>query len=153
MSYIVNVTKGTYEQFPINLRTPPAGENGKPNWQGGARPPGKGPGGSGTGPTITKLTNYVLDSTYTCPEGVQTTFSRGADFTSNRIFCSTLNLVLEEDHSDPRFGSSTYKLSNYTGLSVFPFTPKGTLAEHPRFGHGGGPGGAGHSGGPPPPLG
>ena len=137
MNYIENVTKGTYEQFAIKLHTPPGSGNPNPNWKGGG-PGGKGPGGSGKGPTITKLTNYVVDKTYTCPDAEKTTFTRGANSTTNRVYCSTLHLLVEEDRTDPRFGSSTYTLSLYTPLTKFPFTPTGTLVQRGEFRHGGG---------------
>ena len=148
MNYIVNVTKHTYEQFPIQQRTPRGGGNPPPNF-GGLGPKGPGPGGSGKGPTITPIKGYVLDSSYTCPDAEKLTITRGPDSTTNRVVCTTLHLLVQEDSTDPRFGSTTYKLSGFTGLTKFPFTPAGTLVQSPRFGHGGGPGGRGKGAVPP----
>ena len=150
MNYIEHIAKGgttTYEQSPIKL--PPANVNSNPNWKGGG--PSKGAaGGPGKGPTITKkqLTNYVLDSTYTCPDAEETTLTLG-DSVTQRVYCSTLQVLLEE-HRHDRFAASHYKLFNYTSLQVLPFTPTGTLVKGRQFGHHGGPRGAGR--GTPPPT-
>jgi hypothetical protein len=147
MNYIQNVTKGTYEQFPIKPRTPPGNGNPNPNWKGGG-PDGKGSGRSGEAPTSTTGPYSLPDGSYTCPDAETTTITHGANSTTNRVYCPDLHLVLKEDHTDPRFGSSTYLLSNYncvglkscTGLANFlPFTPTGKLVERGKFGHGGGP--------------
>lgn len=149
MNYIENVTKGTYEQFAIKEHTPPAGGGPNPNWKGKA---GDGKGPWGNRPAPTKLSYSLADGTYTCAEAEKTTVNHGANSSSTRIFCPALHLVLEEDRTDPRFGSSTYTLSQYTALSVFPFTPKGKLVTGRKFGHGDGPDGNHHRQ-PPPPLG
>ena len=146
MNYIVNKTKGTYEQFPIKPRTPPGNGNPNPNWKGGG-PDGKGSGRSGEAPTSTTGSYSLPDGSYTCPDAETTAITHGANSTTNRVYCPDLHLVLKEDHTDPRFGSSTYLLSNYncvglkscTGLANFlPFTPTGKLVERGKLGHGGG---------------
>jgi hypothetical protein len=147
MNYIVNVTKGTYEQFPIQLRDRAQGGNPGLKFKGPG-PQGPGPGGVDKGKANTKITGYVVDSSYTCPEAEKMTITRGPDSTTNRVICTTLRLLVEEDSTDPRFGSTTYKLSNFTGLTKFPFTPTGTLVDRRKFGRGDRPG----NGGPTPSI-
>jgi hypothetical protein len=137
MNYFVNVTKGTYEQFSIQS-SPSGNGNPNPDWKSGG-PDGGGPGRFGKTPTPTNLSYSLPDGSYTCTGAEQTTISRGANSTTNRVYCPDLHLVLEEDSTDPRFGSSTYVLSRSTAPPVFPFTPTGKLVERGKFGHGGGP--------------
>ncbi len=153
MSYFVNVTKGTYEQFAIHPHTPPSGQ-----WEG----KGQGKGEKhGNAPTPTPVT-YPIGGVCGNTNGAeQTTFSHqielpvvgSATITTNRIYCPALKIVLEEDHSDPRFGTRTYKLSDYVS-SPLPslFTPPAgdKLVEGGKFGHGG-PRGA-HKTPPAPPT-
>ena len=141
MNYIVNVTKGTYEEFAIHPHTPPA------NWQG------KGPqnrGGSESRPTPTPITNYkISDGTYTCPTAEQTSIthtvqlpgvSGTTNITTNRVYCPALKIVVEEDHNDPRFGTRTYVLSDYMSSPQVSFTaPPGDKLVEKKAWHGAGP--------------
>lgn len=157
MSYIENVTKKTYEEREIKLHA--SGPNGgsRPNWPG----PGKGPnngassGGSSDAPTRTTIANYpISDSTYICPTAEKTSSTHtiqlpgsggSTTITSNEIYCLALQLPLEKDRSDPRFGTSSYTLSNYlpspaSSVSFAP-DPSFTLSKGRNFGPGpGGPG-------------
>ncbi len=152
MNYIVNVTKGTYEQFAIHAHTPSG------NWQ--SKGPGRG-GQAHSGPTPTPV-NYLVPGMggYSCA-AEKTTFSHpiqlpgsggSTTITTTRVFCPALMLVLEEDHSDPRFGTRTYQLSDFTSSpSPALFTPPSgdKLVQGKKFGHGGGPSGSDTQ--PPPP--
>jgi hypothetical protein len=142
MDYIVNVTKGTYKEFPIHPRTPSATLRDRlSNYEadGSDRPkPVVGPDDS---------------SGYPCPDAETTTITHtiqiqlatgpaAATITTHRVYCPDLKLVLEEDHSDPRFGTRTYQLSAYNpspSPSLFfpPFglSPAPTLVERKKFGH------------------
>jgi hypothetical protein len=143
LGYIQNVTKNTYEKFPIQAHTPHGNMNPNSNWMGG---------GLGKGPTITRTP--VLGNVYggyKCLAGEMTTII-GADTTTHRVYCSDLRIVVEEDSTGPR-SSSTYTLSSYSSKlsGTLPFTPSGSLVERPKFGHGGGPGGPGGRRLPPSP--
>ncbi len=141
--------------------TPPAnwqgkGPNGGPN-NGG--PNSGGPRAGGTPPTRTPLTNYkISDNSYTCPAAEQISFSHSVQLpgssapttiTDNRVFCTTLKVLVEEDHSDPRFGTRTYQLSGYMPTPHVSFTPPSgvKLVERKKFGRGDRRGGQN----PPPP--
>ncbi len=159
MDYIVNVTKGTYEQFPIHQR------NAQGGWQG------KGPGnGPQRGNRPTPVVGPDDSSGYPCNDAETTSTSHNiqiqlssgstsATITTHRIYCPELKLVIEEDHSDPRFGTRTYQLSAYNGSpssSLFspPFglSPAPTLVQNKKFGHGysGGPRGGNDQAAPQP---
>jgi len=141
MDYIVNVTKGTYEEFPIHPHTPPA------NWQG------KGPKDwAGAGDRPKPVVGPDDSSGYPCNDAETTSTSHNiqiqlangpanATITTHRVYCPELKLVIEEDHSDPRFGTRSYQLSGYNpspAASLFspPFglSPAPTLVQK-KFGH------------------
>jgi hypothetical protein len=147
MNYVVNVTKGTYEQFAIVARTPRNDGKPRPTWMDGGP---HGPGAPGKAPTSTTGSYALPDGSYSCPDAVTTTFTHGPNSTTNRVYCPELRLVLEEDKTDPRFGTTNYVLSKTTVPPVFPFAPTGTLVDRPKFGHDGGPGGKGRKQMPPP---
>jgi len=153
MDYIVNLSKNTYEQFPIRLRTPPV------NWQG------KGPNNGG-GPLNwikPQQENYASpDKSLMCGDAELTSISHTiqiqlagvtgttpATITTNRVYCPELKIVVKEDHSDPRFGTRTYVLNNFVPGAPdeklfsppFNLTKVPTLVERKNFGHDGGPGG------------
>jgi len=141
MDFIVNATKGTYEEFAIHPRTASA------NWQG------KGPhngGGSGARPTPTPITNYIIsDGTYTCPTAEQTSITHTVQLpgvsgtttiTTNQVYCPALKIVVEEDHNDPRFGTRMYLLSDYINPPQVSFTaPSGDKLVQKKAWHGGDP--------------
>ncbi len=140
--YIVNVTKGTYRAFPIQEHNPPdAGKNGGPN-----RP-------DSNNETVTDKpseafkdlgTNTVYPVDYrkvtrTIPAG-----AIGNQFaiviTSERWYSTALDLLLEDTHSDPRFGTMTYQLSNIgqtPASSLFTPDPSFTQVQGGGFGHNG----------------
>ena len=112
--YIVNVTKGTYEAFPIREPKPP--KVSKKDLPGGSNADNEtendNPNGTYTDP-VTK-TVYPADDrqvTRTIPAG-----AIGNQFaiviSSERWYSTALDLLLEDTHTDPRFGTRTYQLSN-----------------------------------------
>ena len=132
LGYIQNVTKNTYRKFTIRTHTPPSGTTPNPDWKGPGKGPGKGPRSGG--PTITKTSvNGTSYGGYTCLVGEMTTIT-GADFTSHRVYCSDLRIVVEEDTSSPQF-ASTYTLTGYTSKlsGTLPFSPSGTLEPDKKF--------------------
>jgi hypothetical protein len=155
MEYVENVSKKTYEAFAIRAHTPPPVN---PDGQG------RGPHGLGsnnesvsdTKSTYTdpvKHTVYKVDDkkvTRTIPAG-----QIGNQFdivtTTERLYSADLDVVLQLTRSDPRFGNSTYQLSDIgqpTSSSLFLPDPSFQLVQgHGKFGHGGHRG----AGQPPPP--
>jgi hypothetical protein len=152
MNYIVNVTKGTYKQFAIRSGTSPA------DWQG--KKLGKYDGRKDA-PTPTPI-NYLVPGIggYSCA-AEKTTFSHpiqlpgsggSTTITTNRVYCPALQLVLQEDHSDPRFGTRTYQLSDFVpspSPQLFTPPPGDKLVEGKKFGRGDKPKGFDKE--PPPP--
>jgi hypothetical protein len=159
--YIVDVTKGTYQEFSFRPHNPPGG-NPNPD-----RGPRKGPGfgGSSANETVTDNpsatysdpgtgASYKVDDrkvTRTIPAG-QIGNQNEIVTTSERWYSADLDLVLQETRSDPRFGVSTYQLTNIGSPSVS-FTPDPSLQlmQRGKFGRDGGPGGTGKLPPPPPP--
>jgi hypothetical protein len=139
--YIINVTKGTYQAFPIHEHNPPAdrGTKTRPN-----RPDSNNetvtdnPNGTYTDPVTNTV--YPVDDrkvTRTIPAG-----AIGNQFaivvTSERWYSSTLDLLLEDTHTDPRFGTTTYQLSNIgnsPASSLFTPDPSLTQVQGHGFGH------------------
>jgi hypothetical protein len=112
--YIVNVTKGTYEGIPIREHNPPqGGKKDRPNDSASnSETVNDNPNGSYADPATKKV--YPADDRH-----VTRTISAGAIgnlkaiiITSERWYSSTLDLLLEDTHTDPRFGTTTYKLSS-----------------------------------------
>jgi hypothetical protein len=108
--YVVNVTKGTYRATPIGEHNPPK----SPKSPSGSsnETVDDNPNGSYTDPATNTV--YPVDDrkvTRTIPAG-----AIGNQFpiviTSERWYSSTLDLLLQDTHSDPRFGTTTYQLSN-----------------------------------------
>jgi hypothetical protein len=154
MEYIVNVTNGTYRAFP--LREGKTSKGSKFGPLGGPNPDDENvtdnPSGSYTDPA--SGTVYPADDklvTRTIPAGAIGNTS-AIVITAERWFSNPLELVLENTHTDPRFGTTTYQLSNI-GQSPSPslFTPNPAFTQVQGEGSGWG----GHHGNgkqPPPPL-
>lgn len=163
--YIVNVTKQTYESFAIHEHNPP------PNGDRKHGPPNKGQGGPGAGnesvtdnpngtytdPGTNTVYNSVDDRkvTRTIPAG-QIGNTNAIVITSERWYSPALGLVLEETRSDPRFGTTTYQLSNI----VVGNPPASLFVPNPAFAPVQGKGFGGHrrhhgngNQAPPPPQG
>lgn len=142
MQYIVNVTGGTYQAFPIHEHTgsqgpkhgPPGGPN--PNDETVTdNPTGsyKDPGTSTVYPADDKLV------TRTIPVGAIGN-TNALVITSERWFSNALDLVLENTHTDPRFGTTTYELSSIgtsPSTSLFTPNPAFTQVQGKGFGRGG----------------
>jgi hypothetical protein len=139
--YIVNVTKGTYRAFPIREHNPPqGGKKGGPNdAASNSETVNDNPNGSYTDP-VTR-TVYPADDrkvTRTIPAG-----AIGNQFAiviaSERWYASALDLLLEDTHTDPRFGTTTYQLSSIgqsPGASLFTPDPSFTQVQGGGFGRG-----------------
>ncbi len=116
MQYIVNVTKGTYQAFPIrdHYPSPRGGMEDRPN-----RPASNNetvtdnPTGSYTDPVLVKMVYTVDDKqvTRTIPMGAIGN-AQAFQITSERWYSNDLDLLMEETHTDPRFGTTTYQLSS-----------------------------------------
>lgn len=151
--YIVNVTKGTYQAFPIHEQGPK--HDGK---MGGPKNPASNdetvndnPNGSYTDPV--SKTVYPVDDkqiTRTIPAGAIGN-TNALVITSERWYSTALELLLENTHSDPRFGTTTYQLS---GIGQSPaaslFTPDPSFTQVQGEGFAKGHRGAGEMAPPPP---
>jgi len=159
MDYLVNVAKGTYREFSPHPRKSPGGDSN----------PDKGPhkGANDGGPgneTVTDNpsatysdpgtgTSYKVDDrkvTRTIPAG-QIGNQNDIVITSERWYSADLDLVLQETRSDPRFGNSTYQVTNIGPVTVT-FTPDPSLKlmQGAKFGAKGGPRGFRKQAPPPP---
>jgi hypothetical protein len=140
--YIVHVTKATYEAFPIHERGPRDKDGKRAN-----RPSSSdevvtdNPNGMCTDPATKTVYSNVDDRkvTRTIPAG-----TIGNEFaiviTSERWYSAALDLLLEETHTDPRFGTTTYQLSNIgqsPAASLFVPDPSFTQVQGRKFGLGG----------------
>jgi hypothetical protein len=152
--YIINVTKGTYQSFPIHEHNPPADRETKtrPNHpDSNNETVTDNPNGTYIDPVTNTV--YPVDDrkvTRTIPAG-----AIGNEFaiviTSERWYSSTLDLLLEDTHTDPRFGTTTYQLSNIGNSPASSlFTPDPSLTQ--VQGHGFGHRGPGKEPPPPPPA-
>ena len=145
MQYMVNVTKGTYQAFPIVEHNSPQG--GKTDRSG--RPDASNetvtdnPNGSFTD-SVTNVVYPVDDrkTSRTIPAG-----AIGNQFalviTSERWHSDALDLTLQNTRSDPRFGTTTYQLSNIgqsPAASLFIPDPSFTQVQGGGFGPKGHPG-------------
>ncbi len=154
MQYIVNVTKGTYQAFPIGQHTPPEGQGAKNGRPDRPTPPNEtvtdNPSGSFTD-SATKTVYPVDDKvvTRTIPAGAIGNLN-AIIVTSERWFSSALEVLLEDTHTDPRFGTTTYQLSNIgQSPAASLFTPDPSFKE--VKGRGFGRGRHRGQGTPPPP--
>ncbi len=150
--YIVNVTKGTYEVFPIREHKPPfqAGKDHRNRPNSNDETVTDNPSGTYTDP-VTK-TVYPADDrqvTRTIPAGAIGNALKLV-ITSERWYSSALDILLEDTHTDPRFGMTTYQLSNIgqtPASSLFTPDPSFTQVQGKGFG----PHGQHGAGTPPPP--
>ena len=152
--YIVNVTNGTYVAFPLRERKESKGSKFGP--LGGPSPDDENvtdnPSGSYKDPASSTV--YPADDklvTRTIPAGAIGNTS-AIVITSERWFSNALELVLENTHTDPRFGTTTYQLSNIGhSPSTSLFTPNPAFTQVQGEGNGkGGHHGQGNQTPPPP---
>jgi hypothetical protein len=142
MQYIVNVTKGTYQAFAIHEhKAPDGGPKNRPNRSNSNdEAVNDNPNGTYTDP-VTK-TVYPADDrlvTRTIPAGAIGN-QLALTITSERWRSTALDLLLEDTHTDPRFGTTTYQLSNIgqsPASSLFMPDPSFTQAQAREFGPGG----------------
>jgi hypothetical protein len=141
MEYIVNVSKGTYQSFPIRERKGPGSMSGRPDRpQSNDEAVTDNPSGSYTDPAT--ATVYPADDklvTHTIPVGAIGN-TNAIVITSERWYSNALELVLENTHTDPRFGTTTYQLSNIgqsPAASLFTPNPSFTQVQGAGFGMGG----------------
>jgi hypothetical protein len=139
--YMINVTKGTYEAFPIREHKPPQGMKDRLDLpDSNNESVTDNPNGTYTDPVTNTV--YPVDDrkvTRTIPAG-----AIGNQFaiviTSERWYSSALDLLLEDTHTDPRFGTTTYRLSNIgqsPASSLFIPDPSFTQVQGGGFGHDG----------------
>jgi hypothetical protein len=148
--YFVNVTKGTYWESTIGKRARRAKNGGKGRADSSTETATDNPSGSYTDP-VTKTVYPVDDrkTTRTIPAGAIGN-QLPIVITSERWYSSALDALLQDTHSDPRFGTTTYQLSNIgQSPAASLFLPDPSFSQITRgFGKGrhGGPGKE-----PPPP--
>jgi hypothetical protein len=112
--YIVNVPKGTYQAFPIRQHGSSHPEKkDQPNGPDSANEVvTDNPNATYTDPATN--TSYPVDDrkvTRTIPAGAIGN-TMPIVITNERLYSAALDLLLEETHTDPRFGTTTYQLSN-----------------------------------------
>jgi hypothetical protein len=141
MQYIVNVTKRTYHAFPIQEHSPShGGKKDRPDRLNSSNETvADNPNGTYTDP-VTKAPYSVDDRTVTrtIPAGAIGNLN-AIVITSERWRSTVLDLLLEDTHTDPRFGSTTYQLSNIgqtPAASLFTPDPSFTQVQGGGFGHG-----------------
>jgi hypothetical protein len=137
--YVVNVTKGTYREFPIRERNAP--HEARKDQPKGSYSNNEtvidNPSGSYTDPVTNTV--YPVDDrkvTRTIPVGAIGNLN-AIVITSERWYSTALDLLLEETHTDPRFGTTTYQLSKIgqnPAPSLFTPDPSFTPVQGGRFG-------------------
>jgi hypothetical protein len=142
MQYIINVTKGTYRAFPIREYSPKQGE--KKDWRKGPNSNNETVRDNPNEKYPNTLTNtvYLVDHrtvTRIIPEeAIGNKFE--IRITSERWYSADLDLLLKETRTDPRFGTTTYQLSNIgqsPSSSLFIPDPSFTQVQGEGFGSGG----------------
>jgi len=154
MQYIVNKTKGTFESFAIHPHDPAGRDEGRFRHRDHSDSDSNNvtvddnPTAIYSDPaTGTKYTVDDKKITRTIPAGAIGN-ANPIVIVSERWYSSDLNLVLETSHSDPRFGTSVYQLSNIGSPTVsFSLDPSWRETKRGEFHHRG-PHGEGN---PPPP--
>jgi hypothetical protein len=152
--YVVDVSKGTFESFAIREHNSSRG-----GMRGSKNPNSNNNEAVTDNPNATykdPATNSVYSNvddrkiTRTIPAG-EIGNANPIVITIERWYSNDLDVLLMETRNDPRFGTSTYQLSNIglsPAASLFAPDPSFTEVQGGRFGHGG------HSAGgkmPPPP--
>lgn len=112
--YVVNVAKGTYREFPIRDRKPDRDrKKDRPDATNSSNETvNDNPNGSYTDPVTNTV--YPVDDrkvTRTIPAGTIGNLN-AIVITSERWYSTALDLLLKDTHTDPRFGTTTYQLSN-----------------------------------------
>jgi len=155
MQYIVNMDQGTYTSFPVRESNPsPEGKNWPQKSAGSDENVTDNPNATYKDPATNTVYNNVDDRkvTRTIPAGAIGN-ANPIVVTTERWYSNDLDILLMETRSDPRFGTSTYQLSNI-GMSPAAslFTPDPSFTETPvgKIGRGM-HGGAGAVAPPPPP--
>jgi hypothetical protein len=146
VQYFVNVAKGTYHSSAIEPRGP-GEKSGKHPADGSTETVTDNPNATYTDPVTNTV--YPVDD-----QKVTRTIPAGAIgnqlpivITTERWYSNALELLLEETRSDPRFGSTTYQLSNIgQSPSSTLFVPDASFTQVEGKGARGGPGKE-----PPPP--
>jgi len=137
MEYIVDVTKGTYEALPIREHNPPhGGKNGPPDSASTNEAVTDNP--NATYADTATNTVYKVDDrlvTRTIPAG-QIGNTAPIVTTTERWYSSDLDVLLKETRSDPRFGTTTYQLTNIgqPQSSLFVPNPSFTQVQGRLFG-------------------
>jgi hypothetical protein len=137
MEYIINVMKGTYEAFPIREpRRPRTGKNGASS-------------SASTNETVDDKPNEIFTDTATSAQYkvddqlvtrkvLAGQIGNSADIvtTTERWYSSDLDLLVKEIRNDPRFGTTTYTLTNIgqPQSSLFLPNPSFTQVQGKRFG-------------------
>jgi len=141
--YIVDVMKGTYEAFPIREPRPPrGGKYGPPGSASSKETIGDNPNATYTD-TSTNTVYRVDDQlvTRTIPAG-QIGNQSPLSITTERWYSSDLEVLLKQTRIDPRFGTTTYELTNIgqPESSLFLPNPSFTQVQGRGFGRYGEPG-------------
>ena len=137
--YIVNVTKGTFRDFPIREdKLPREGKKDQPKGSySNNEVVTDNPSGSYTDPVTNTV--YPVDDrkvAQTIPAGAIGNLN-AIVITSERWYSTTLELLLKETHTDPRFGTTTYQLSKIgqnPPSSLFAPDPSFTQVQARNFG-------------------
>lgn len=153
--YIVNVARGTFSAFPIREHQPPQGwENRRNSQSSGNETVADNPNATYKDPVTNAVYSNVDDRkiTRTIPAGEIGNLNPIVT-TTERWYSNDLDVLLMETRSDPRFGTSTYQLSNIglsPSASLFAPDPSFKEVQRGRFGHSE-RGGEGKQPPPPPP--
>jgi hypothetical protein len=153
--YVVNVAKGTFEAFPIRENHPPhEGELWRDNPASNNETVSDNPNVTYKDPATNAVYRNVDDRkvTRTIPAGEIGNLNPIV-ITTERWYSNDLDVLLMETRSDPRFGTSTYQLSNIglsPAASLFAPDPSFKQVQGGKFSHSG----RGREGKqlPPPPL-
>lgn len=137
MEYIIDVMKGTYEAFPLRERPPKGGKNGPADSASSNETVTENP--NATYADTATNTQYRVDDrlvTRTIPAG-QIGNLAPMVITTERWYSSDLDVLVKETRSDPRFGTTTYQLTNIgqpQSSSLFLPNPSFTQVQGRGFG-------------------